>query len=106
MSEQQTIIHAGGATVITAGVPLDVPTVPQVVSRRQARQALLLAGLLDSVPPAIAAIPDPVMRQMAQIEWDDSQEFQRMRPLLVQLGYAIGLDDAGLDALFTTAQGL
>ena len=77
--------------------------VPQVVSRRQARQALLLAGLLASVQPAINAIPDPTQRQMAQIEWDDSLEFTRTRPLLIQLGYAIGLDDAGLDALFVQA---
>lgn len=83
-----------------------VPAVPQVVTRRQARQALLLAGLLDNVQPAIDAIPDPVQRQMAQIEWDDSLEFQRTRPLLVQLGSAIGLDDVGLDALFVAAKGL
>lgn len=80
--------------------------VPQVVTRRQARQALLLAGLLDNVQPAIDAIPDPVHRQLAQIEWDDSLEFNRTRPLLVQLGNAIGLDDAGLDQLFITAKGL
>ena len=95
-----------GSAVITAAGLGEAPTVPQVVTRRQARQALLLAGLLDNVQPAIDAIPDSVQRQMAQIEWDDSLEFQRNRPLLVQLGHAIGLDDAGLDALFTTAKGL
>lgn len=80
--------------------------VPASVTRRQARQALLLAGLLDSVQPAIEALADPVLRGMAQIEWDDSQAFERHRPLLVSLGHAIGLDDAGLDDLFTTAAGL
>ena len=32
--------------------------VPRSVTRRQARQALLLAGLLDNVQPAINAIPE------------------------------------------------
>lgn len=80
--------------------------VPLRVTRRQARQALLLAGLLDSVPAAIAAIPDPVHRGLAQIEWDDSLEFERHRPLLIQLGAALGLDSAALDQLFITAHAL
>lgn len=80
--------------------------VPTRVTRRQARQALLLAGKLDSVPAAIAAIPDPVHRGLAQIEWDDSLEFERHRPLLIQLGAALGLDSAALDQLFITAHAL
>ena len=80
--------------------------VPAKVTRRQARQALLLAGLLDQVQPAINAIPDPQLRGMAQIEWDDSQEFERNRPLLIQLGAALGLDSAALDQLFIAAHAL
>lgn len=77
--------------------------VPQSVSRRQAMQALLMAGKLDLVQPVIDAIADPVQRGMMQIEWDDAQVFERQRPSLLMIGAAIGLDDAGLDALFTTA---
>lgn len=80
--------------------------VPAKVTRRQARQALLIAGLLDNVQPAIDAIADPVQRGMAQIEWDDSQDFERDRPLLIQLGHAIGLDDVGIDNLFIQAGAL
>lgn len=80
--------------------------VPQSVTARQAHQALILAGLYDDVQPAIDAIADPVQRKLAQIEWDKSNDFERHRPLLVQLGQAIGLDDDGLDALFVTASGL
>ena len=92
--------------VFAGGEQLDEPRVPAKVTRRQARQALLLAGLLDKVQPAINAIPDPLQRQMAQIEWDDSLEFERQRPLLIQLGNALGLDDAALDAIFIQAEGL
>lgn len=83
--------------------PEDPAVVPASVTRRQARQALLLAGLLDEVQPAISAIKDPVQRAMAQIEWDDSQEFERDRPLVQQIGVAIGLDALGLDDLFVNA---
>lgn len=84
--------------------PAEQPAiVPQSVTRRQARQALLLAELLDDVEPAIAAIPDPVQRRMAQIEWEDSLEFVRTRPLVIQIGAALGLDEEALDALFIHA---
>ena len=84
-------------------VPRQHVLVPPSVTRRQARQALMLAGLLDSVPAAIAAIPDPVQRGMAEIEWADSQAFERDRQLLIQLGVALGLDSAALDNLFIQA---
>lgn len=82
------------------------PTVPHSVTRRQARQALLLAGMLDQVEPAIASISDPIQRGMAAIEWADSQAFERDRPLLIQLGAALGLDSAALDNLFIQASKL
>lgn len=80
--------------------------VPQVVTRRQARQALLLAGVLSQVPLAIAAIQDPLQRGMVQIEWDDSQVFERKRPTLITLAAALGMNDEALDQLFLTASEL
>lgn len=83
-----------------------VATVPQKVTARQAQQALILAGLYDAVQPAIDAIADPLQRKLAQVEWDKSNDFERQRPMLIQLGQAIGLDDAGMDALFIQAGAL
>ena len=80
--------------------------VPQSVTRRQARQALLLAGLLDAVPLALAAIPDATQRRLALIEWEDSLTFERQRPLLIQLSTALGLSSEQLDQLFITADSL
>lgn len=79
------------------------PEVPTSVTRRQAKQALLLHGLLGNVQPAIDAIPDATQRAMIQIEWDDSQVFERNRPALIALGAALGLTNAQLDALFIEA---
>ena len=80
--------------------PIAPVIVPQKVTRRQGRQALLLAGKLDQVPLAIGAIEDETERRLAQIEWEDAQDFERHRPLVVEMGAALGLD---LDALFIQA---
>jgi hypothetical protein len=87
---------APGAAPITSPVP-------QTVTRRQAKAALILAGKVDAVEAALAAIPDPLARSLAQNEWDESLQFERQRPLLVQLAAAIGLTDADLDELFRAA---
>lgn len=80
--------------------------VPASITRRQARQKLLLAGLLDSVEPMIEAIPDATARALALIEWQDSQVFERHRPLVISIGSALGLDSAELDTLFIEASAL
>lgn len=80
--------------------------VPQKVTRRQAKQALLLAGLLDQVQPAIDAIADPNERAFAQIFWDDSLDFERQNLVLIQLGTALGLSSTELDDLFVKASQL
>lgn len=76
------------------------------VSRRQAKQALLLAGLLSGVQPAIDAIADDTDRAMAQIYWDDAQEFERTNAPLVGLGQSLGLTDEQIDDLFKQASEL
>lgn len=86
--------------------PVPAPVVPFSVSRRQGRQALLLAGKLALVQPAIDAIADATQRGLAQIYWDDSQEFERNHPTLISLAAQIGLTSADLDLLFITAGAL
>lgn len=79
------------------------PPVPAKVTRRQARSALLIRGLLEQVDIVIAAIPDVATRKLAQIEWQDASEFDRNRTLVIQIGTALGLDSKGLDDLFRLA---
>lgn len=92
---------AAGNTPLPADPPPPLG-VPQAVTMRQARLALLAAGKLSQVAAAIAAMPSPAKEQ-AGIEWEYSTEVQRNRPFVLQLGAALGLDDAALDALFTAA---
>ena len=81
-------------------------SVPRTVTRRQARQALLLRGKLALVQPAIDAIADTTQRGLMQIEWDDSLSFDRDRPSLIAIGAAVGYDSAGLDDIFIFANTL
>lgn len=102
-------IGGGRGDSVIGGVLVPAPAVqpvPQAVTRRQAKQALLLAGLLDDVQPAIDAIPEATQRGLIQIEWDDSQVFERDRPALIALATALGLDSNDLDDMFRTASAL
>ena len=82
--------------------PSVAPAVPHEVTMRQARQALILAELDEAVEAAINAIPG-VAGKLARAEWDKSQTVQRARPLVNQLGAALGLTPQQIDALFITA---
>jgi len=75
--------------------------VPTVITMRQARLALLGAGLLDTVNASISAMP-----QAAQIEWEYAQEVQRDNALITNLATTLGLDSVAIDALFTTGAAL
>lgn len=76
--------------------------VPQEVTMRQARRALHAAGKLSAVNAAIAALPDPP-KTVALIEWEYSSTVRRDSQFVALLGSALGLDTAGLDALFVAA---
>lgn len=91
------------AEVIRQAELAAIPT-PQItiVTMRQARLALLQAGKLADVAPAIAALPSP-QKEAAQIEWEYSQTVERHRPFVVSIGSALGLTNAQLDDLFTLA---
>lgn len=91
----------GGWIVLTGG---DMPLreVPQEVTMRQARLALHAAGKLTVVNAAINGLPDPP-KTAALIEWEYSSTVRRDSQFVALLGPALGLDAAGLDALFIAA---
>lgn len=79
-----------------------VPAVPDSVTMRQARLALLQSGLLAQVNSAVAAMPGAA-GDTARIEWEFSSTVERNRPLVQSLVGALGLTDAQLDDLFRLA---
>lgn len=86
--------YSGG--VLTA--PVVAPAIPSSVTMRQARLALLAAGLLSTVETAIAGAG-----ATAAIEWEYAQEVQRASGLVPTMATALGLTSAQIDALFVTA---
>lgn len=72
-----------------------------VVSRFQAKAALLQVGLLSQVEMLLAGGADP----LAQLAWNEAQEFQRNSPTITYLAShpSIGLSATDLDNLFRLA---
>ena len=80
-------------------------SVPQEITMRQARLALLDIGLLANVQTAINTLSEPA-KTKAQIEWEYSNALQRDNPFVTTLGTALGLSSDDIDNLFITASGL
>lgn len=72
--------------------------VPASVSARQARLALLAAGLLAEVQAAVA-----VAGGALAIEWEYATEIERASPMVSNIGAALGLTEAQIDVLFIDA---
>lgn len=76
------------------------PRAAMVVSRFQAKAAMLNAGLLAQAE-AFFALPDtPPLHKLA---WAETVDFYRLSPLVVATGAALNLTDDQLDQLFVAA---
>lgn len=81
--------------------PQQPDPVPEVVSMRQARLALLQADLLDDVETAMASAS-----RADQIEWEYATEVRRDSALVVSMTAALGWSSTQVDNLFRVAQTL
>lgn len=81
------------------------PEIPQSVTMRQARLALLQQGKLSAVNAAIAALPG-ADGDAARIEWEFSSTVERNRPLVQALAATLEMTEPQLDDLFTLAASL
>lgn len=77
----------------------NIPT----VTPRQIRQALILSGVsLQTIEDALDSLPEPT-RSLAKTEWEYSVNFDRRRPLVVQVGLMLGWTSNQLDDLWLFA---
>jgi len=83
-------------------LPVIKPSVPAVVSMRQAQLALYQAGLLSSIQPIIDGMPEP-HKTIANIEWGKASEVHRYEGLAPTLAGMLGLTEDQLDDLFILA---
>jgi hypothetical protein len=114
---EYTLIKRNGETrVIQSGEDVDLvaqvffadeppPPPPAFVTARQARLALLGAGMLANVDQALAGI-EGIAGEAALIEWEYATEIRRDSPLIAALAPALGLTDEQIDNLFRAAEGL
>lgn len=83
------------------------PPMPQAVTPAQIRIWLVSQGIsLDQTDQFIAAIPDPMHREIARIKWEYGVTVLRNDPLVAQFAAAIGLTEAQTDAAFEEASRL
>lgn len=92
-------VAEGNAPVTT---PVQPAAIPDAVTMRQARLALLHAGKLAAVDSAIANMSGSA-GDAARIEWEFSNTVERNKSLVRALGPAIGMTDQDLDSLFLLA---
>lgn len=84
-------------------LPRPTPTpVPQRVSRRQGRLALIDVGKLAEVEAAIVAIVDPIEQMKAQVEYE-ADTWERGNAFLQAMWAQLGGTESELDDLFVLA---
>lgn len=71
-----------------------------VVSRFQARAALMQAGMLEQVEVIMS---EPDTDQLTVLAWHDATEFRRLSPAIGTIAGMIGLTDTQVDDLFRQA---
>lgn len=76
-----------------------LPTIPQSITPRQGKLALLDAGMYSAVTAAIEAMGGGAGIR-AKITWESATEFRRNDPVLCSLAASLGLTDAQIDQLF------
>ena len=87
-------------------IPKSVKSVPESITKRQARQQLILMGIYDNVQPMIDAIEDDIERALANSYWNDSSIYERQHPQMVGLASALGIGTDQLDDAFIAASQL
>lgn len=81
--------------------------VPFSVTKRQLKQSLVLAGInLVNIDYAISKIPNDLERELMSIFWNDSNDFERNHPKLIEFAKQLQISDQQADELFILASTL
>lgn len=94
-------VRTGEQTEVETGEPepeTGPDPVPAVISRFQARAALMDAGLLADVELAVGSAGP-----LAQLAWAEAVEWRRDSPTIAAIAASLDLTDGQLDDLFRAA---
>lgn len=95
-----------GDVALATPVFEDTPrVVPQMVSKAQGKAALLLSGLLGAVDGYITSLAGDD-KILASIAFNDTTEWRRNSPFLVQAAISLGITEQQLDDLFLLAESI
>lgn len=76
------------------------------LTRKQLRNGLLSIGVTSAdVEAHITAIADPLEREAAMIDWQDTQTYERTYPLVDEIAAAMSLPPEQVDALWMWSAG-
>lgn len=83
----------------------DAPPRPfPTLKRKELRSALVSIGIFaGDVTAKISEIPDQTARELALIDWEDTQDYERHHPLVDTLAVAFGLPAEQVDTLWRWA---
>ncbi len=74
------------------------------ITKRQLRLTLVRNGIsLAQVEQSIAAMPEGLAKQEAEIEWRDASQFNRLHPTLLLVATAINLSPEQVDSMWDYA---
>lgn len=86
--------------------PPSQPSAFPTLTRKQLRNGLLSIGVTSAdVEAQIGMIADPLEREAALIDWQDTQSYERDYPMINQIGAALGLPEEQIDALWLWSAG-
>lgn len=93
----------GDRVVNGALVPMPpAPRVPQVVSLRQAKRALLQQGKYAAVEAVIDSLPSP-QQEEARIDWTSASDVEYDSPMVAFMVQVLPLSESEKDDLFILA---
>lgn len=74
------------------------------LTRKELRNGLLSIGITSAeVEAQIAVIPDQLEREAAMIDWQDTKDYRRDHPLVVEIAEAMSLPPSQVDDLWRWA---
>lgn len=76
------------------------PLVPESISTAQGHLALIEYGKYQSADEFINAIPDPVEKLKAEVNFYRRNDWERDNPTLLALAQGLGITDEELDQMF------
>lgn len=106
------LVGAGGGSIgddyangVFTPPPPSPPLIPRAVTRRQGLQQLRIEGFTEAqIESMIPTLPiSELQKDLALIEFKTSQNFERYRPLTVQMIAMLGKDAAWGDQMFINA---